>query len=484
MEVAAKMSREEKRRDNHFVLFLFLMAFFICGCTVSPDSGTGSILDGDPVLTAGMPDVVYYKTRAVDVVLQAAADHGAGDPLYFRAVSILQALRGGAGTARSITGTATNGYQPTAEDVQVMDAFLSNVPAVAVAMSNTMYEFTNLMQQSLQNQPLTIDVLTDPPDMTVCSPARNSIPDEVVEYSYTVYPGEDGSYDTGAGDVSGIELLEADQLEARAGSAARGFVITKDSLLKASLGGGAWPDGVVPYYWSSGFRWSGSCPRKAAVKAQMEAITSLMTNAQGERKVFFRDLGFFYSVYMSWAWALCLSRTLCIYVDDKMEASGSGGVGYGYRRRLRYKSSILEDPVNNRYTLQHELCHVLGLKHEHQRDDRDRYVRVRRKTGYSEQNHGRIRWKYKFLFKTYFRSSNYDTPYDYNSIMHYPVSGVIEDIINENHRTRGEEVFTVNPTKYFSLNGGTFLSPYDIYTVKRHYGILPNPKPSYTPGMD
>ena len=62
----------------------------------------------------------------------------------------------------------------------------------------------------------------------------------------------------------------------------------------------------------------------------------------------------------------------------------------------------------------HELGHVIGLMHEHQRPDRDNYITI---------NYENILEKFHDQF--YKMSSNYwkydykKYPYDYNSIMHY-----------------------------------------------------------------
>ncbi|VDP02678.1 unnamed protein product [Heligmosomoides polygyrus] len=61
----------------------------------------------------------------------------------------------------------------------------------------------------------------------------------------------------------------------------------------------------------------------------------------------------------------------------------------------------------------HELLHVIGLWHEHQRIDRDKYIQV------IYSNIAPDDWsQFAFVGKD-FGATTYDLPYDYTSIMHY-----------------------------------------------------------------
>ena len=86
----------------------------------------------------------------------------------------------------------------------------------------------------------------------------------------------------------------------------------------------------------------------------------------------------------------------------------------GYNEKLNYcffDSSVLD----NKNVIAHELGHVIGFVHEHQRPDRDMYVNI---------NYNNITKGYRYAFeKSYSREYIYDYklfPYDYDSIMHYP----------------------------------------------------------------
>jgi hypothetical protein len=66
------------------------------------------------------------------------------------------------------------------------------------------------------------------------------------------------------------------------------------------------------------------------------------------------------------------------------------------------------------YSIAHELGHVIGLVHEHQRPDRDKYITI---------NYENIEFGVEDQFSTlpleYWAYDYTKYPYDYNSIMHY-----------------------------------------------------------------
>lgn len=59
----------------------------------------------------------------------------------------------------------------------------------------------------------------------------------------------------------------------------------------------------------------------------------------------------------------------------------------------------------------HEFGHVIGLNHEHSREDRDQYVRINSKNIVNGVGHNFDKLSYYVK----------DTPYDYYSIMHYGI---------------------------------------------------------------
>ena len=132
--------------------------------------------------------------------------------------------------------------------------------------------------------------------------------------------------------------------------------------------------------------------------------------------------------------------------------------------------------MNERY-FNHEMGHVFGLLHEHQRYDRDYYVRVRRK-GSDYEKIPRLRVVRFLWFRWYEENTTtFSTPYDYHSIMHHPQNTGIT-LRSDN---QGWIVNMHNNREWARVNGNTWFSPWDIYTIKKIYGISPNPRPNFTP---
>lgn len=76
----------------------------------------------------------------------------------------------------------------------------------------------------------------------------------------------------------------------------------------------------------------------------------------------------------------------------------------------------------------HEMLHQLGLLHEHQRPDRDSYIRVSRKTSSTAIKYAllQILWpnlpeRFRVYFDKYggYGGDTHGTSYDFQSIMHY-----------------------------------------------------------------
>ena len=75
-------------------------------------------------------------------------------------------------------------------------------------------------------------------------------------------------------------------------------------------------------------------------------------------------------------------------------------------------------------------------------------------------------------------ATTYDTPYDYHSVTHY-ISERIPITLPNNGGTW--DSWSRNKIEWGRQNHYTYFTPWDIYTVKRRYGIAPNRRPSYTP---
>ena len=176
-----------------------------------------------------------------------------------------------------------------------------------------------------------------------------------------------------------------------------------------------------------------------------------------------------------------LSDDLSILVED---LSGSGEATVGKRGR----STLKMDPryVTDERVFNHEMGHVFGLLHEHQRYDRDGYVRVR-STGSNYQKIHRLR-EHRFLWFRWYDeiSTNFSTPYDYHSIMHYRSNrdGITLESRDNSRDDQVWEVYDENNVVWGSVNGNTWFSPWDIYTIRRLYGMTPYRRPNFTPAPE
>lgn len=219
-------------------------------------------------------------------------------------------------------------------------------------------------------------------------------------------------------------------------------------------GDGRWANGVVNYRWGNL-----SASHKTAVQTAMNTWTS-----QTGSKVRFRELP-------NGGWEnfqLAIHAIGCVTISDVVNPgyNGRATVGYvsGDKGYLRLKSDLSGTDLIR--TPLHELGHVLGLYHEHQRHDRDNYITV---NSSDISNYGKIpkdidgwRWQYLRVRVGWwtisipylaFWSERYSTTYgafDFSSIMLYPDLPIKNQ---GNAKTRKN----------------TALSSYDVYAVKSRY---------------
>jgi astacin len=147
------------------------------------------------------------------------------------------------------------------------------------------------------------------------------------------------------------------------------------------------------------------------------------------------------------------SETSYVRVRQSSEDSGSC-VAFASVGRATGETTISLEPSCPLDVVIHEMGHTVGLWHEQQRQDRDRYIEL----------------LYSNLEKT--RLSDYDTkilagsddgPYDYSSLMHYSLYG--------GSRNGKPTMRTLPPGLPL---GGSRLSPGDIDAVRRLYGSPPS----------
>ena len=131
----------------------------------------------------------------------------------------------------------------------------------------------------------------------------------------------------------------------------------------------------------------------------------------------------------------------------------------------------------------HELGHVLGFQHEHQRWDRDAYVTVH----YENIKPGRAH-DYDWIPQTNWLVTT--TPYDYRSIMHYRVcwTSARESGCQDGDGSSPCAVIDpvgTNADKVIGQWDANGISAIDAEEVRQVYGIKPVTKPSasVTPGV-
>ncbi|XP_057333900.1 tolloid-like protein 1 [Microplitis mediator] len=126
----------------------------------------------------------------------------------------------------------------------------------------------------------------------------------------------------------------------------------------------------------------------------------------------------------------------------------------------RYQNGCLEIKLCNTCKFRgivHELGHIIGLIHEHQRPDRDKYIRVNEKNIQPGYEHN-------FVTRNNNNSRTFGLPYDVNSLMHYTK---YEFAVNES-----QSILTpLNKMASESLDVGEATKPskIDIETVNRLY---------------
>jgi hypothetical protein len=128
----------------------------------------------------------------------------------------------------------------------------------------------------------------------------------------------------------------------------------------------------------------------------------------------------------------------------------------GYWANYPLKMTLQKDATATCFhsgIIQHELLHVLGFNHEHERPDRDNYVEI---------NYGNIdsQWHYAFEKQTWGTTAvDLKTSYDYGSIMHY----------GENYFSNNVKPTIVPKQMNASIGNREKLSPTDVIEIRRFY---------------
>ncbi len=229
-----------------------------------------------------------------------------------------------------------------------------------------------------------------------------------------------------------------------------------------------WPSARVTYYFEPNLL--------ADEAAWMRKLIGRMENATGMR---FREIR--YSTGVAAAHWLGVSNYLKIY-KSYGSVPGHASVGKVAWSYMTLNSRELQQ--ENESLFYHEMGHVVGLLHAHQRYDRGNYITLSgREIQQDQVNYGAIPRTncYWVLWwqNCYSNSTNYGTHYDYQSIMHYP--SLPGATITAKNTGDVWDVYDYNLDRWGAMNGSTYFSPWDIYTIKSLYSISPNASPPYRP---
>ncbi|KAM8763426.1 hatching enzyme 1.2-like [Acanthopagrus schlegelii] len=133
-------------------------------------------------------------------------------------------------------------------------------------------------------------------------------------------------------------------------------------------------------------------------------VTISSRYSRAERNIIIRGLLTFHaSTCIRFVWRRNWHRNY-IYIY-----SGDGCWSYLGRQRRGQYVSLMQNGCVYTGTVQHEILHALGFHHEQVRSDRDDFVSILTQNIQSgtESNFAKV------------QTNNLDTPYDFNSIMHY-----------------------------------------------------------------
>ena len=209
--------------------------------------------------------------------------------------------------------------------------------------------------------------------------------------------------------------------------------------------GRRWPDGKV-YYDLDSFKNNFSASQRSSLDRAMGHIWSETDGA-------IRFIG----------------RNFGDRIKFKNDANGGCYATVGYNPNLvsGFQTLNLGNGCWSQGTIIHELGHALGLKHEHQRCDRDRYISV---------NDSNLKSKARSNFNKRCDDETRYGSFDYLSIMMYPVETSDSSFVNNTSLPMFNAIRTLptNPgtgrrLRESEIGNLNFLSPRDIAGLKARY---------------
>lgn len=195
-----------------------------------------------------------------------------------------------------------------------------------------------------------------------------------------------------------------------------------------------WSEGEVNY------RFSDKNELSASEKTFVLNCMSDWTKSSAS-KVTFTELSS--TLWRKFLWSIGLSKHVLIEKKDLVAgASGQSKVGRVAWATMAIDSEFTDDIR----TVRHELGHVLGLLHEHQRPDRDNYIKVK------WDNVIGFTGSFEKLDESWGKKITNTKEYDYKSIMHY----------------KNYEFFTDLTGNYIET-GGDLITPLDAAFIQTLY---------------
>ena len=191
-----------------------------------------------------------------------------------------------------------------------------------------------------------------------------------------------------------------------------------------------WPGGIIPYYYEAEDQ-----PLDAQLRAIMEeAITTMneQTNV---------------------CWVPAGNRSgSAVRIFKSEENYNYATLGYSSGRSTNDLAMISKSVGIGL----HEMAHSMGIWHEQQRPDRDQYVEV-------DLQQVEAGFEHNFTIAAPAEDFTYETPYDLNSIMHYPAFAFARGVLPTVIRVDGQRI----------ANNRDTLTRYDIQQVNSMYAPVP-----------
>ncbi|MDR2477853.1 MAG: hypothetical protein LBD48_00920 [Treponema sp.] len=245
-------------------------------------------------------------------------------------------------------------------------------------------------------------------------------------------------------------------------SGARGIYVKPENVTVnfGTTSGARWARGIVPYHFETGDYPMDEAAKKAALAAMAE------WTAKTGGKIKFEEIE--PNGWNKFCRAIGQTQYVNIGIYDlKSGTSGNSTIGSMANSRIRISPAYKTEA---RPWL-HELGHSIGLIHEHQRNDRDKYITITPEYAGDLINYGtlpaktlvaglkRVKIWFISIYLPYILYIDYGKTvgtFDFDSIMLYPSPSI-----------NRKPAYAVNGS--LNVNYNTRLSPTDINTVKQMY---------------